>query len=211
MGLYRGHWTRTLGLLLGSTCFKLILQSDRTDQHQPSGAGLKKEKKSVFSIVLISRFVKSDLSRQAGTPKITANRQMWINETLLWCVEHVAERRWALSGPAVETRQPTEWRAEASGQSCQQINYLPSLFTHWTQEPSTHVACSVVRPDAKCPVRSDSVIIIIWSHYLNYWAFSLAKKRLINPLCTTCTATMSSNIYVFFQIINLVLRLFSFC
>lgn len=165
----------------------------------------------MFSIVLISRFVKSDLSRQAGTPKITANRQMWINETLLWCVEHVAERRWALSGPAVETRQPTEWRAEASGQSCQQINYLPSLFTHWTQEPSTHVACSVVRPDAKCPVWSDSVIIIIWSHYLNYWAFSLAKKRLINPLCTTCTATMSSNIYVFFQISNLVLRRFSFC
>lgn len=79
------------------------------------------------------------------------HRKTWITETpLRWAGRRAfPEKHRALLVPAMETRL-SEWRAESS----QQIDYLPSLLSHCTQEPGTHVLHSVVRLSAKQPEQS---------------------------------------------------------
>lgn len=78
-------------------------------------------------------------------------------------------------------RQLTEWRAEASSQPCQQFHYLPSLFSHWTQEPSTHVLVCVVRLGAKYPPQSDFYKCFSFK-YSGFWLTLLSLRSYYNQV-----------------------------
>lgn len=100
-------------------------------------------------------------------PLAKAIRKVWLKEMLLYlllyyccfCIDLGRNCPWkALSTvcPCSGNKPLSEWQTEASSQSCQQINYLPSLLSHWTQELSTHVLYSVVGINAKYPVLSNA-------------------------------------------------------